>query len=352
MMSSPLQDSVSSCESLLSLRGFGEISHIASGSSGVLFQCLREKQPRVAKCVDLHTHSGEYEVEKLILSRVSHPNILQVFHSFQTPDTGVLLIERMDTDAMEAIQEPLSQDTLFSIFYQVGLAIQHLHEQGIAHLDIKPENILVRSSSGPLTVKVADFGAARQFVSGCPLSARRCGTFFYCAPEVNADECYLGDKADVWSLGILLHVLLTGTWPYHGKTQEEIQSAVREMDIRYHPRLLTDEVMDLLDRMLHPNPECRPPVKEILSHSLFKSCTIPIPVVVPEIELPALQPQFSSEVKRASSSPCAKSSPRSRDHKSAKLRSAGASLSLFFGSFLRHNRLCNRGNESSTKVVA
>merc|ERR1719282_1994002 len=182
-MSSPSEDSIQSCEDLLAHKGLGEIAHFATGSSGVLFHCSREQQMRVAKCVNLQTHSGEYEVEKTILSRVSHPNILQVHHSFKSGETGVLVVERMDTDAMEAIQESLPQEALFSIFYQVGLAVQHLHDEGIAHLDIKPENILVRSSApSEFTVKLSDFGAARQFVKGCPLSPRRCGTFFYCAP--------------------------------------------------------------------------------------------------------------------------------------------------------------------------
>jgi len=328
-----------------------EIAHIAAGSSGVLFHCSREQQPRVAKCVNLVTHSGEYEMEKTILTRVSHPNILQVHHTFKSEEIGVLVVERMDTDAMEAIQDTLPQDALFSIFYQVGLAVQHLHEQGIAHLDIKPENILVRSTCvhpSEFTAKLSDFGAARQFVKGCLLSPRRCGTFFYCAPEVNSEEWYLGDKADVWSLGILLHVLLTGTWPYHGKDTEEIQNAVREMDIRYHPRLLTDEIMDLLDRMLHPDPDCRPSVSDILSHRLFEFCVANKPLNVPALDIATLHCE-----RQLSSSPSQRSrSPRSREHKGAKLRSAGASLSLFFGNFLRQSRICNRGHESSPKVVA
>jgi calcium-dependent protein kinase len=96
-------------------------------------------------------------------------------------------------------------------------AINYLHKRGFVHRDIKPENICLESNQ---QVKIIDFGTARKFTKGKKLR-QVIGTPFYMAPEIFNDKKY-NEKADIWSIGIVMYILLTGKAPYFGNEDEKI----------------------------------------------------------------------------------------------------------------------------------
>lgn len=100
---------------------------------------------------------------------------------------------------------------------QVFSSVNYLHKKGFVHRDLKPENICLESNS---TIKIIDFGTARKFTKGKKLR-QVIGTPFYMAPEIFNDLKY-NEKADMWSLGIVLYILLTGKAPYYGNDDDKI----------------------------------------------------------------------------------------------------------------------------------
>jgi calcium-dependent protein kinase len=110
------------------------------------------------------------------------------------------------------------------IIQQVLLAIGYCHSKRIVHRDLKPENILLDSKKNSNVVKVIDFGTSSKFEPGKKLSSQF-GTAYYIAPEVLTSE--YNEKCDIWSIGVILYILLSGRPPFDGKDDKEIIKKVR-----------------------------------------------------------------------------------------------------------------------------
>jgi calcium-dependent protein kinase len=110
------------------------------------------------------------------------------------------------------------------IMKQIISAIIYAHNLNIVHRDLKPENILLDiTSSGDYNVKVVDWGTAKVFSPNQQIS-EKFGTLYYIAPEVLKRN--YTEKCDIWSCGVILYILLSGTPPFNGKTDIEIQKAI------------------------------------------------------------------------------------------------------------------------------
>jgi len=126
-----------------------------------------------------------------------------------------------------------SEKTAADVIAQLLSAVAYCHERKIAHRDLKPENILIeKTSSNELSVKVIDFGTAHAF-NASKLKATT-GTAYYIAPEVLQKN--YNEKCDVWSCGVILYILLSGTPPFNGRTDEEILQAVRRTRFKYYSK--------------------------------------------------------------------------------------------------------------------
>ena len=119
-----------------------------------------------------------------------------------------------------------------TIISQLISAVVYCHERKIVHRDLKPENVLLdMNSSGELQIKIIDFGTAQVFSSSTKLRATT-GTAYYIAPEVLMKN--YNEKCDVWSCGVILYILLSGTPPFYGKTDDDILRAVRSTKFTYY----------------------------------------------------------------------------------------------------------------------
>jgi len=252
------------------VRGYRIGGCLGEGSSGKVFLAsdLHGREV-VLKFVAFQNSwfKKEYEREVESLKKCTEcPLIVNMINHFKYKGYGVIVLEKLHVDLLDFLQDnqPLSPILVKNIFFQVCLSISYIHKRSIAHLDIKPENIFM---AGPKSIKLGDFGSSYHWQDDFELRLGAVGTSFYCAPEVGPSQPYNASKADVWSLGILLHVLLTGYWPYHGANEHELHNNVSHGNIHLFKHLLPDEpvLFDLLSGLLNHNPVERYSITDVLS---------------------------------------------------------------------------------------
>ncbi|MCA9284922.1 MAG: serine/threonine protein kinase, partial [Phycisphaerales bacterium] len=194
--------------------------------------------------MDTHQVVARFEQERQALALMDHPNIARVFDAGATQTgrpyfvmefvKGVPINEYCDRNGL-SIKDRLG------LFQQVCLAVQHAHSKGIIHRDIKPSNVLVATHDDAPLAKVIDFGIAKATAN--PLTERTLftedrqlvGTVEYMSPEQAEGSLDIDTRTDVYSLGVLLYELLTGTTPFsrdelRSASFVEIQRIIREVE--------------------------------------------------------------------------------------------------------------------------
>lgn len=205
-----------------------------------------------------------------------HPNIINYKGVFSDAHHYYLIMERADggelydrltKEGLSALTEPEVQ----RVVRQVCSALAHLHSKGVVHGDLKPENLLLNDRGASLSsVKLADFGSS--FYMDEP--KLRASTTAYSAPEVLRGEACVDQKIDIWSLGVVMYILCSGSHPFDSSnllTEDEI--AVRVMEVE--PDWIWKNwqgsplALPLVKRMLSKDPAERPTAAEILRHPWF-----------------------------------------------------------------------------------
>ena len=149
------------------------------------------------------------------------------------------------------------------MFIQIATAVRFCHKKSIIHRDIKLDNVLLDDDD---VCKLCDFGVSRS-LSPHKVIQEQCGTPAYLAPEIVKDEGYSGFKADVWSLGVLLYVLVTGIMPFRASTVEELNKKILKGSFEFPERtLLSAELKDLIRKMLTVDVGSRIDSSQVLTH--------------------------------------------------------------------------------------
>ncbi|KAH7444686.1 hypothetical protein KP509_02G088100 [Ceratopteris richardii] len=164
-----------------------------------------------------------------------------------------------------------------SIMKSLLESLQVCHRMGIMHRDIKPENILLIDKADNSDIKLADFGLSLKFSKGQKF-AGLAGSSYYIPPEILQGE--YSEEIDMWSAGVIMYIILSGTSPDWGATEQRIYKAIQKGDMRFSSKLwdeISVSAKDLIGRMLHPDPKCRIPAAELYHiHGFFiiqsKSC--------------------------------------------------------------------------------
>ncbi|XP_040597042.1 sperm motility kinase-like [Mesocricetus auratus] len=207
------------------------------GFAEVKLACHLPTSTQVAVKVLKKNHNGMNDInsEVQILQFLEHRNIVRYYHVINTMTKTYLVMEYVAGDDLEIFLRDktyLKEEEARPIFQQVVSAVHFLHQRLVAHRDIKLENILIDRAGN---VKLCDFGMAIQLEEGQKLK-NVCGSLFYMAPEILARKPYDGLAVDMWSLGVVLYVLVTGKFPYAATTMHGMHRLINstEYPIPYH----------------------------------------------------------------------------------------------------------------------
>ncbi|KAI5434908.1 CBL-interacting serine/threonine-protein kinase 10 [Lathyrus oleraceus] len=205
-----------------------------------------------------------------IMKLVKHPNIIQLFEVMATKSKIYFVLEYARGGELfkKVAKGKLKEDTAHKYFKQLVSAVDFCHSRGVYHRDIKPENILLDENED---LKVSDFGlsAFAESKRQDGLLHTTCGTPAYVAPEVIKRKGYDGAKADIWSCGVVLFVLLAGYVPFNDSNLMEMYRKISNAEFKF-PNWFAKNVRKLLCKMLDPDPSTRISIEKIKKCSWFK----------------------------------------------------------------------------------
>ncbi|KAJ4712232.1 Serine/threonine-protein kinase [Melia azedarach] len=218
-------------------------------------------------------HVDYMKAERDILTKVTHPFIVQLRYSFQTKSKLYLILDFINGGHLFFHlyrQGIFSEDQARFYTAEIVTAVSHLHMCGIVHRDLKPENILMDADGH---VMLTDFGLAKE-IDESSRSNSMCGTTEYMAPEILLSRGHNKD-ADWWSVGILLYEMLTGQPPFTHANRQKLQQRIINEKVKLPP-YLTSEAHSLLKGLLQKDPSRRlgsGPIggDEIKHHKWFRS---------------------------------------------------------------------------------
>ncbi|CAN4087442.1 unnamed protein product [Withania somnifera] len=205
-----------------------------------------------------------------VMALVEHANVLQLYEVMATKSKIYLVIEHAKGGELfkKLSKGRLKEKLARKYFQQLIGAVDCCHRRDVYHRDLKPENVLLDENGN---LKVSDFGlsALAESKRQDGLFHTTCGTPAYVAPEVISRKGYDGAKADVWSCGVILFVLLAGYLPFQDSNLMEMYRKIRLAEFKC-PNWFPPEVRKLLSRILDPNPHTRISIAKIKENSWFK----------------------------------------------------------------------------------
>jgi len=209
--------------------------------------------------------------EVAILKEFDHPHVICLYDFFEEPNTYYLVMEQMKGgelfDRIVAklyYNEREARDVCKILLEAVG----YCHQNNVAHRDLKPENLLLASESNDSQVKIADFGFAKRVFIPNSLTTQ-CGTPGYVAPEILEGVPY-DTKADMWSIGVILYILLGGYPPFIEKNQKDLFKKIRKGEYEFHEEYwgsVSKEAKNLISSLLTVDPKRRLSAPEALQNS-------------------------------------------------------------------------------------
>ncbi|OIW18625.1 hypothetical protein TanjilG_13377 [Lupinus angustifolius] len=210
-----------------------------------------------------------------VMKMVKHPNIVQLHEVMASKSKIYIAMELVRGEELfnKVVKGRLGEDVARLYFQQLISAIDFCHSRGVYHRDLKPENLLLDEDGN---LKVSDFGLSafsEEHLRQDGLLHTTCGTPAYVSPEVIAKKGYDGAKADLWSCGVILYVLLAGFLPFQDENLMVMYKKIYKGDFK-SPPWFSSEARRLITKLLDPNPNTRITISKIMDSSWFKK---PIP---------------------------------------------------------------------------
>ncbi|NXR77991.1 KS6A3 kinase, partial [Pycnonotus jocosus] len=264
--------------------GYEVKEDIGVGSYSVCKRCVHKasNMEYAVKIIDKSKRDPTEEIE-ILLRYGQHPNIITLKDVYDDGKYVYVVTELMKGgELLDKIlrQKFFSEREASAVLFTITKTVEYLHTQGVVHRDLKPSNILYVDESGnPESIRICDFGFAKQLRAENGLLMTPCYTANFVAPEVLKRQGY--DAAcDIWSLGVLLYTMLTGYTPFANgpdDTPEEILARIGSGKFSlsggyWNSVSDTAKASDLVSKMLHVDPHQRLTAAQVLSHPWIVHC--------------------------------------------------------------------------------
>eukprot|EP00927_Polykrikos_kofoidii_P068889 TRINITY_DN6423_c1_g1_i1.p1 TRINITY_DN6423_c1_g1~~TRINITY_DN6423_c1_g1_i1.p1 ORF type:complete len:418 (+),score=61.32 TRINITY_DN6423_c1_g1_i1:210-1463(+) len=254
---------------------------IGRGAFASVSRCthLPTESKRAVKSIDRRKGVGEDRVQEEIeiMRMVNHPHVIRLFDVFDEQNRVYIVMElctggELLEDLSTSHDMGYADSTAAHLVSQLGSGVRYLHSIRVAHRDLKPENFLFARSftdggdAATGTLKIIDFGLSRRFEHGQTMRTFACSTH-YVAPEVMLGE--YTETIDLWSFGVIVFVMLSGSQPFHGQSEEAILAKARGCDYSFDgPAWARQSAAskDLVRRLLRTEASTRLTALEIMEH--------------------------------------------------------------------------------------
>lgn len=266
----------------LELSQFSFLRAIGHGCGSTVFEAMHtpsKTRCAIKICMKRRLHQdAERRIRREIQTHsiLSHPNILKFYACFEDTQAFYFVLEYADnSDLLTFIQKKykgLMPLVIFRVTILMPLlrAVSHLHKMHIIHRDIKPENILVDEKG---MIKLCDFGFSINSYEERPRSYL--GTLEYMAPELILQHSHLySEKLDVWAIGVLAYECIVGVSPFYDKNEDVMRQSIIDANYVISP-LFPPMFVAFLRDTLHPNPEQRANIMDLMDHRLFNDGSHP-----------------------------------------------------------------------------
>ncbi|NXK94439.1 DAPK3 kinase, partial [Formicarius rufipectus] len=217
----------------------------------------------------------EIEREVDILREIQHPNIITLHDIFENKTDVVLILELVSGGELFdflAEKESLTEEEATQFLKQILDGVHYLHSKHIAHFDLKPENIMLLDKNVPNPrIKLIDFGIAHKIEAGNEFK-NIFGTPEFVAPEIVNYEP-LGLEADMWSIGVITYILLSGASPFLGETKQETLTNISAVNYDFDEEYFSNTselAKDFIRRLLVKDPKKRMTIAQSLEHPWIK----------------------------------------------------------------------------------
>ncbi|KAM9020637.1 ribosomal protein S6 kinase alpha-3 isoform X3 [Calonectris borealis] len=262
--------------------GYEVKEDIGVGSYSICKRCIHKasNMEYAVKIIDKSKRDPTEEIE-ILLRYGQHPNIITLKDVYDDGKYVYVVTELMKGgELLDKIlrQKFFSEREASAVLFTITKTVEYLHAQGVVHRDLKPSNILYVDESGnPESIRICDFGFAKQLRAENGLLMTPCYTANFVAPEVLKRQGY--DAAcDIWSLGVLLYTMLTGYTPFANgpdDTPEEILARIGSGKFSLsggYWNTVSETAKDLVSKMLHVDPHQRLTAAQVLSHPWIVHC--------------------------------------------------------------------------------
>ncbi|XP_026478200.1 myosin light chain kinase, smooth muscle-like isoform X2 [Ctenocephalides felis] len=258
-------------------------SEIGRGKFGTVYNCKEKKSglELAAKTIPVQRKEDRRNVERevKIMTLLHHPRLIQLYDAFDDGGSMCVILELIQGG--ELFERVIDEDFLLTeksctVFVrQICEGIQYVHSQNVLHLDLKPENILCLTKTGN-RIKIIDFGLARLYDPSKKLQVLF-GTPEFVAPEVvNFDRITFA--TDMWSVGVICYVLLSGLSPFMGETDIETMANVTIANYDFEDEAFNEispDARDFIAKLLVKDQEARLTAADCLAHPWLERKTPP-----------------------------------------------------------------------------
>jgi serine kinase len=209
-----------------------------------------------------------------VMKHLRHENIVGLHEAIETSSRIYIILDLADNgDLLEFIRSngAIQEDEARRLFHQLIDATEYLHNKGVVHRDLKCENILLNHGN---RIIISDFGFARTQHIMPDTNKRRlsqtfCGSYAYAPPEILRGIAYDGTLADIWSLGVVLYTMVCASLPFDDTNLKVLLEQVSREVVFSRRRRVSDEVKDLVKKILVADVGNRLSIENIRRHPWF-----------------------------------------------------------------------------------